>query len=199
MNKLLLSIVAATFMALPAFADDFDKTGVSVTASKGDLSFGYATGTHADFADGADVFSLGTSGPAANVGLQFISNGSTDDYRLNLSKRADLTLINLNLYGVAEAHYDFGDSFAKDRLVLSPYVGIEAPVFGVTPYVEVGYDVSSLEGDYLDFNNQDSYAAVGARVAINESVELNAQILQKMDTDFDSTDREFVVGFNIKL
>jgi hypothetical protein len=186
-------------MALPAFADDFDKTGVSVTASKGDLSFGYATGTHADFADGADVFSLGTSGPVANVGLQFISNGSTDDYRLNLSKRADLTLINLNLYGVAEAHYDFGDSFAKDRLVLSPYVGIEAPVFGVTPYVEVGYDVSSLEGDYLDFNNQDSYAAVGARVAINESVELNAQILQKMDTDFDSTDREFVVGFNIKL
>lgn len=199
MNKLLLSIVAATFMALPAFADDFDKTGVSVTASKGDLSFGYATGTHADFADGADVFSLGTSGSVANVGLQFISNGSTDDYRLNLSKRADLTLINLNLYGVAEAHYDFGDSFAKDRLVLSPYVGIEAPVFGVTPYVEVGYDVSSLEGDYLDFNNQDSYAAVGARVAINESVELNAQILQKMDDDFDSTDREFVVGFNIKL
>lgn len=199
MNKLLLSIVAATFMALPAFADDFDKTGVSVTASKGDLSFGYATGTHADFADGADVFSLGTSGSVANVGLQFISNGSTDDYRLNLSKRADLTLINLNLYGVAEAHYDFGDSFAKDRLVLSPYVGIEAPVFGVTPYVEVGYDVSSLEGDYLDFDNQDSYAAVGARVAINESVELNAQILQKMDTDFDSTDREFVVGFNIKL
>lgn len=199
MNKLLLSIVAATFMALPAFADDFDKTGVSVTASKGDLSFGYATGTHADFADGADVFSLGTSGSVANVGLQFISNGSTDDYRLNLSKRADLTLINLNLYGVAEAHYDFGDSFAKDRLVLSPYVGIEAPVFGVTPYVEVGYDVSSLEGDYLDFDNQDSYAAVGARVAINESVELNAQILQKMDDDFDSTDREFVVGFNIKL
>ena len=199
MNKLLLSIVAATFMAVPAFADDFDKTGVSVTASKGDLSFGYATGTHADFADGADVFSLGTSGSVANVGLQFISNGSTDDYRLNLSKRADLTLINLNLYGVAEAHYDFGDSFAKDRLVLSPYVGIEAPVFGVTPYVEVGYDVSSLEGDYLDFDNQDSYAAVGARVAINESVELNAQILQKMDTDFDSTDREFVVGFNIKL
>lgn len=199
MNKLLLSIVAATFMAVPAFADDFDKTGVSVTASTGDLSFGYATGTHADFADGADVFSLGVNGPVANLGLQVISNGSIDDYRLNLSKRADLTLLNLNVYGVAETHYDFGDSFAKDRLVLSPYVGIEAPVLGVTPYVEVGYDISSLEGDFLDFDAQDSYAAVGARMAISEKVELNAQILQKMDDDFDSTDREFVVGFNIKL
>jgi len=199
MNKLLLSIVAATFMAVPAFADDFDKTGVSVTASTGNLSFGYAAGTHADFADGADVFTLSNAGPVANVGLQFISNGSTDDYRLNLSKRADLTLLNVNVYGVAEAHYDFGDSFANDRLVLSPYVGIEAPVFGVTPYVEIGYDVSSLEGDFLDFNNQDSYAAVGARMSISESVELNAQILNKMDTDFDNTDREFVVGFNIKL
>ena len=199
MKKLLLSIVAATFMAAPAFADDFDKTGVSVTAVQGDLSFGYATGTHADFTDGADVFSLGVNGPVANLGLQVISNGSTDDYRLNLSKRADLTLLNLNVYGVAEAHYDFGDSFANDRLVLSPYVGIEAPVLGVTPYVEVGYDISSLEGDFLDFDAQDSYAAVGARMAINERVELNAQILTKMDDDFDSTDREFVVGFNIKL
>jgi hypothetical protein len=200
MKKLLLSIVALTALAGTAMADDFNNTGIALNVENQGVTFGYANGTHADFADDAEVFSLGVSNVLpVDFGLQMINDGSADDYRLNVSKGYSKTLINLNVYGVAEAHYDFGDSYDKNRLVLSPYVGVEMPVGGLTPYAEFGYDFASLEGAHTDFNRVDSYAALGTKVSVNDRLDLNLQLLQKMDTDFDSTDREFVVGFNFKL
>lgn len=199
MKNILLSIVALTFMTGSVFAEDYNNTGVSVNVAKDDISFGYANGTHADFADDAEVFSLSYGGLPVDFGVQVINDNSVNDYRLNLSKRVDYTLINLNVYGVAEAHYDFGDSYADNRLVLSPYVGVEMPVGGITPYAELGYDIASTDADWVDFNRVDSYGALGVKVSVNERTEVNLQLLQKMDTDFDSTDREFMIGFNFAL
>ena len=154
MKNILLSIVALTFMTGSVFAEDYNNTGVSVNVAKDDISFGYANGTHADFADDAEVFSLSYGGLPVDFGLQVINDNSVNDYRLNLSKRVDYTLINLNVYGVAEAHYDFGDSYADNRLVLSPYVGVEMPVGGITPYAELGYDIASTDADWVDFNQK---------------------------------------------
>lgn len=199
MKKLFLALVAMAFMSTTAHADDFDKTGLSGVVQSGDISIGYATGASRDFDDEADVFSLGYSGLPVDLGLQVISNGSTDDYRLNVGQRADLTLLNVNIYGVAEVHYDFGDSFTNDRLVLSPVVGVEFGAGSLTPYAELGYDISSIEGDWFDFNRKDSYIQVGAKLDVSDKLAINAGILQKSDKDFDSLDREFVLGFNYKL
>jgi len=200
--KILSVLVAAmAIFSSVAFADDFDKTGVNFSAQGEKFSFGVSEGASRDFNDEDTVFSVSYNQLPVVLGLQYTDNGNINNYRFNISKRSEVEIINVTFYGVAEAHYDFGDSFNEDRLVLSPYVGVQFGTAGskFLPYVEVGYDVDSNEGDFLDLKKKDSYAQLGAKLAMSDNVELDAAVLQKMDTDFDSVDRELLVSLVYKF
>lgn len=199
MTKLIATLAVVIGLTTSAFADDFDKTGASIAAEGEKFGVSLSTGATRDFADDARTLGIYTTSNPVNFGLQYIENGSVTDYRINVSKRGDYALGNINLYGVAEAHYDMGDSFAKNELRLSPYVGAELTDAGVTPFAELGYDWKSISGDHLNFNKADSYAKAGVRVPVTANTSLTVGMLQKMDTDFNKTDREAQVGFNVKF
>jgi len=182
-----------------AFAEDFDKTGISLSAEGEKFGVSLSTGATRDFSQEANVLGAYTTALPVNLGIQYIENGAIKDYRLNVFKRGDVALSNLNFYGVAEAHYDFGDSYDKNELKLSPYVGVELTDAGFVPFVEAGYDFKSVEGDYLDFSRADSYGKVGVRIPVTTNTTIDVALLQKMDTDFNKTDREALVGFNVKF
>lgn len=182
-----------------AFAEDFNKTGASITAEGEKFGVSLSTGATRDFADNARTLGIYTTSNPVNFGLQYIENGDVTDYRLNTSIRKDLQLANLNVYGVAEAHYDMGDSFTKNELRLSPYAGVELTDVGFTPFAELGYDWKSNSSDYLNLDKADSYGKAGIRVPVTENTTITVSMLQKMDTDFKKTDREAQVGFKVKF
>ena len=199
MKTMLLTVALILGLSTSAFAEDFDKTGLALSAEGEKFGVSLSTGASRDFADNARVLGVYTTSNPVNFGLQYVENGDLDDYRINVFKRGDVALSNLNFYGVAEAHYDFGDSFTKNELRLSPYVGVELTDAGFVPFVEAGYDFKSIEGDYLDFNKADSYGTAGARIPVTANTTVTVALLQKMDTKFNKTDREALVSFNVKF
>jgi len=199
MKKLIATMALVLGLSTSAYAEDFNKTGASITAEGEKFGLSLSTGATRDFADNARALGIYTTSHPVNAGFQYIENGDVVDYRINVSKREDYALGNINLYGVAEAHYDMGDSFAKNELRLSPYAGAELTGAGVTPFAELGYDWKSVAGDYLNFNRADSYAKAGVRVPMTANTTLTVGMLQKMDTDFNKTDREAQVAFAVKF
>jgi len=200
MNKLIMGLAILFGLTTSAFAADFDKTGIALSAESDKFGVSLSTGATRDFSDDARALGVYTTSLPVNLGIQYIENGDVDDYRINAFKRANLEVGSVNLYGVAEAHYDFGDSYDKNELKLSPYVGAQVTSLnGFTPFVEAGYDFKSVEGDYFDFSRNDSYGKLGVDVPVTANTTLRANIIQKMDVDFNKTDREYQVAFNVNF
>ena len=184
-----------------AFAADYDKTGVSLSAEGEKFGVSLSTGASRDFADDARVLGIKTTSHPINWGLQYIENGNVDDYRISVEtkKEVEAPFTGISLYGVAEAHYDFGDSFTNKELRLSPYAGVKGDMGKIKPFVEAGYDWKSTEGSYLDFSKADSYAKLGADIPMTGTTTLTANVLQKMDKDFNKSDREVQLAFKVKF
>lgn len=200
MRNMLLAMAFILGLGSPAFAEDFDKTGVSVSAESEKYGVSLGTGASRDFSEDARVLGVYTTSAPINFGVQYVENGDVDDFRLNINKRGELALGAFTAYGVAEAHYDFGDSYDSNELLLSPYAGIELRgISAVVPFVEVGYDWKSVEGDFLDFSGEDSYAKVGGRISVTPNTVVTVNVLQTMDTDFNKADREAQVAFAVKF
>lgn len=200
MKKMLIAMALFLGLTTSAFAEDFDKTGISVSAEGENFGVSLGTGASRDFSEDARVLGVYTTSSFINYGIQYIENGDVDDFRINLFKRGEVALGAFTGYGVAEAHYDFGDTYDSNELLLSPYVGVELRnISSVVPFVELGYDWKSVEGDYLDFNREDAYAKVGGRVSVTDNTQVTIGVMQKMNADFDKVDREAQVAFAIKF
>lgn len=201
MKKTLLFVVVSTMLSTAAVAEDFNKTGVAVSAQGQHFGVSVETGSHKDFADGSRVIGINSNGLPVDVRAEFIEKDSTQDYRLTVGKRAETNLgTSAVVYGVAEAHYTFGDSFTKNELRLSPYAGVDI-LTGTTvvPFVEAGYDWKSQEGDHTNFSKADSYAKVGARLSINKHAGVVIAVRQEMNTTFDKTDRQAEVKLAVNF
>ena len=200
MRNMLIAMALVLGLSTSAFANDFDNTGISVSAESEKFGVSLSTGATRDFSEDARVLGVYTTSQFVNLGVQYAEDGDVDDFRINLNKRGELALGAFTAYGVAEAHYDFGDSFDKNELLLSPYVGIELRgISTVVPFVEAGYDWKSVEGDYLDFSGEDSYAKVGGRFSVTPNTVVTVGVMQRMDTDLNKADREAQVAFAVKF
>lgn len=200
MKNMLLAMALFLGLTTSAFAEDFDRTGISVSAESEKYGVSLGTGASRDFSKDARVLGFYTTSEPINFGIQYIENGDIQDGRLSVNSRGELPLGAFTAYGVAEAHFDFGDSYDKNELLLSPYAGVELRgISAVTPFIEAGYDWKSVEGDFLDFSDEDSYAKVGGRISVTPNTVLTVSVLQKMTTNFDKTDREAQVAFNVKF
>jgi hypothetical protein len=69
----------------------------------------------------------------------------------------------------------------------------------LTPFVELGYDWKSLEGDFTDFERADAYASVGTSIALSEKSSLKIAVNREMDKEWDATDTEASVGFTVNF
>jgi len=51
----------------------------------------------------------------------------------------------------------------------------------------------------MDFDEADAFAQVGLSYGVTPTTTVNVAVLQQMDTDFNRTDREAVVSFNVNF
>jgi opacity protein-like surface antigen len=204
MNKIIITAAAVALMATAVQADNFDKTGVNINLSRDNTTFSVGTGANSDFSHEANVFGVAHDFGTATVGLEFIDNDAVEDYRLTVGKtftttQNELEPSRVSFYATPELHYTTGDSTTKDELRFSPVVGAAFDMGIVTPYAEVGYDWKSSKGDFMDFDEADAFAQVGLSYGVTSTTTVNVAVLQQMDTDFNRTDREAVVSFNVNF
>ena len=190
MKKTLLTLAAALAVSTTAMAGDFDDTKTTVEV-KGQ-TFGVALSSE----DTQRTLAVSVYSDIANFRVEQFDAGSTADYRYTIGKTFTKEVGSVGLYLVPELHYTHGDSYAKDELRVSPYVGAALNTgSAVTPFVEAGYDWKSSKGSFDDLSKADSYAKVGVAYAINSTVSLVGTINTKMDTEFNKTSRNAEVKF----
>ena len=198
MKKVLLTI-AAIMISTAATAGDFGNASVAMQAQSQQFGVAVETGSHKDFADGSRVIGLTVNALPVAVGVEMIEKDSNTDYRLNVGKRVDTLVGGVAVYGVAEGHYTWGDTYAKDELRLSPYAGATFGYGIVKPFVEVGYDWKSSKGDFANFAKADSYAKIGAAVAVSNSANVIVAVRNEMDSSFNKTDRQAEVKLSVNF
>ena len=201
MKKLLFVMLSCALFSMPALSKNYDNTGYSMSAEGEKYGLSIGTGATRDFADDAQVIEIHTNGNTIDVGVAYIDDGTNTDYRYTAGAERDLgTIGSMNVYGGGDVHFTTGDTMAKDELRLSPFVGAETSMgTNLTPFVELGYDWKSLEGDYTDFNKADSYASVGTSIALSEKSSIKVSISREMDTGWNATDTEASVGFSVSF
>ena len=201
MKKLFLVMLSCAFLSMPAVAGNYDNTGVSINAEGEKYGLSIGTGATADFSDDAQVIEVHTNGNPINIGVAYIDDGTNTDWRYTAGADKDLATVgSFNVYGGGDIHYTTGDTLSKDEMRLSPFVGAETSmVTNLTPFVEVGYDWKSLEGDFTDFDRADSYASVGTSIALSETSSLKIAVNREMDKEWDATDTEASLGFTVKF
>lgn len=194
----IFAFVAAAFLALStaAKADDFDKTGVSISVITDTYGASVSTGANKDFVDDATV--VGLSYRFADIFAvrgEVIDDASNTDYRASAGAALSTEVGVATLYAVPELHYTRGDTYSKDELRFSPEVGVSFDTGTmIAPYAEVGYDWVSYDGDFGNLDKDRSFAQAGVLIAISESTDLDIAVLRKMDEDFNGLDNEFTVG-----
>ena len=198
MKKVLLTI-AAIMISTAATAGDFGNASVAMEAQSQQVGVAIATGSHKDFADGSRVVGVTVYTLPVAVGVEMIEKDSNTDYRLNVGKRVVMPVGAATVYGVAEGHYTWGDTYAKDELRLSPYAGATFGYGIVKPFVEVGYDWKSSKGDFTNFAKADSYAKIGAAVAVSNSANVIVAVRNEMDSSFNKTDRQAEVKLSVNF
>lgn len=200
MRNIILALGLFFGLTTSAFADDFDNTGVYVSAHGEKFGVSLGTGASRDFSADSRRLGVFTVNRPVNVGVQIIDDNSVQDYRINVSSRGEVPLGAFTGYGAAEAHFDFGDSIDGSELLLSPYAGIELRNISVlVPFVELGYDFKSDDGNFLDFRKSDSYGKVGTRFSVTSNTVVSVAVMQRMDADFNKVDREALVAFAVKF
>ena len=200
MKNIVLTLAIFFGLTTTAFAEDFDNTGVYVSAYGEKFGVSLATGASRDFSADAHRLGIFTVNKPVNVGIQLIEEDGQQDYRVNASLRGEVPLGAFVGYGATEVHLDFGSSVDGSELLLSPYAGLELRNISLlVPFVELGYDFMSNDNNFLDFRKADSYGKVGARFSVTENVLLSVGVIQRMDADFDKVDREALVAFAVKF
>jgi len=199
----IFAFVTAALLSLStaAMADDFNKTGVSVSAITDTYGLSLSTGANKDFADDATVLGLSYRFmDILAVRGEVIDNASDTDYRTSVGAALSADVGRTTFYAVPELHFTWGDTYAENELRFSPEAGVSFDTGTmIMPYAEVGYDWVSYDGDFGDLNANRSFAQVGVQIALTESTDLDVAVLRKMDEDFNGLDNELTVGAVIKF
>lgn len=202
MKQLLSALALVAFFSGQALADNYNNTNYTVAAEGEKFGLSIGTGNSKDFADNAQVIDLHSNSHQVNLGVQMIDDHTNRDWRFYATSKFEMEapLIGVTAYAIPTVNFTRGDSYAKDELRFAPVVGAKYNNGSmVTPFAQVGYDWKSTEGDYLDFNRNDSMATIGAVLHTGEKTDLTVALNQEMDKDFNQTDREVAVKFTVKF
>jgi opacity protein-like surface antigen len=208
MKKLLLTTAFALAFASNAFAENFSDHSLNINMTSGDTTLSAGTGANYDFADSANVYGIKHDFGMAYGQIELIDgDNSVDDYRFTVGKLFTTASVDevtgepdrVTFYAAPELHYTVGDSFAKDELRISPSVGVAFDTGLVTPYAELGYDWKSSEGDLFDFSRADAYAELGVAMPVSDKASVQVAIMQDLDSDLESVDREVALTFNVSF
>lgn len=196
-NLLMLAVLAFSFSVSSASAKDFDNHSYAINAQGEKFGVSLFTGSNFDFADDSIVFGINTNGNLVDLGLQYIEKDGLEDYRFTASKGVFYSLPGATPYATFETHYTLGDSYDKDEVRISPFVGVKIPVGKIVPFVEAGYDWVSYEGDFLDVSGLNSYTKLGVELPVSEKSNFVVAIRHEMDQDLNEAEQQIEVKFNI--
>ena len=208
MIKIIITTAFAIELATTAHADNFGDTSVNLNLTSDKTTISAGTGANYDFDSSANVYGVKHDFGMVYGQVELIDNDVNDDYRLTIGKlytTAELDPVTggpasrVTFYAAPEIHYTMGDSFTKDELRISPSIGAAFDADLVTPYVELGYDFSSLEGDLFNLDRADAYAEVGVAVPVSDKASVQVALMQDLDKSFNSVDREIALTFNVNF
>ena len=140
-------MTAAVMVALTgtAQAENYDNTTVSMAAESATMGVSLSTN---DTSRSIDVYTMGRS---LDFGAGVSDNGTNRDYSVSVGKTLDVLNVGpVGTYLSGEAEYNWGDSFTKSEIHLTPKVGVKTSIANFTPYGELGYGLKSIEGDYTN-------------------------------------------------
>jgi hypothetical protein len=201
MNFKTLAVVGALLSTTSfAYAENFDNTGVSVTAETGRISFTVEASENTEY-DRATVtwgaFDFNKNGTYG--GLDFYLShydGSVDqvgvgvDYKIGREVTSDL-----NVYGILNAEYvtDSNDLDSGD-VVTNPSVGVSYNfndrLYGFT---EVSYAWNASDS----FARQGGEIEVGVDYVINDKLYITPSLVRKFDQQVNDT--QLNIGLNVRF
>ena len=207
MIKIIMTTAFAIALATTAHADNFDDISMNINLTSDNTTVSAGTGANYDFADTANVYGIKHNFGMVYGQVEFIDDSANDDYRFTVGKLFTTGAIDpvtgeaprLTLYAAPEVHYTVGDSFTKDELRINPFVGASMTAGKVTPYAELGYDWSSLEGDLFNLDRADAYAEVGVSMPVSDKAAIQVALMQDLDSSFNSVDRELALTFHVNF
>jgi hypothetical protein len=207
MRKIIMTTAFAIALATTAHADNFDDISMNINLTSDNTTISAGTGANYDFADSANVYGIKHDFGMVYGQVEFIDDSANDDYRLTVGRLFTSGATDpvtgetprLTFYAAPELHYTVGDSFTKDELRISPAIGAAFDAGLVTPYAELGYDWSSLEGDLFNLDRADAYAEVGVSVPVSDNAAIQVALMQDLDSSLNSVDRELALTFNVNF
>lgn len=201
MKTMILSTIAAAFMATTVSADTFDNTVLVTTVTTGNLEFSAST-TVGDSVDnylvgGGATFDLGKVGTmdskvfvfgqyanVATVGVAAVGAEYT------LSQEFDRTTVELT--GQA-AYVALTEDFGNGDLFVTPSANVEyAMTDRVAVFGEVGYTWNATN----DFHAEGGYGQVGLDVGLTDTVGVRPSIVKPFDSASDDAFAVIELKFN---
>ena len=141
-----------------------------------------------------------TTNTALDYGVQMIDNGTKRDYNLSVGNTVEMPVgFAGTAYVKGEAEYNWGDSYTKAEMHITPAVGFKTKLAQIAPFVEAGYRLKSIEGDYTNVNRDAPYAKLGTSYQLTLNTALNLDVTQSMDKKWKSTDRELGAKLTFKF
>ena len=198
MRNLIITAAMAAFISSTAIADDYDNTSLTMAAE------GSVYGVELSTNDTTRSVSVYNTNGSLDLGVQLSDNGTNRDYNVSIGKTISMPLGSAEstlatAYVTGEAEYNWGDSFTKSELHLTPKVAVKTSIANFTPYGELGYGLKSIEGDYTDINRDTPFAEIGTSLRLTDATSLKAGIKQSMNNDWDKTDREVGVKLTVSF
>jgi len=194
MKKTIITAAFVVALAGAVQAADYDNTGVTMTSESS--SIGYSLSTN-DTSRSIDVYTIGR---ALDLGAGIDDNGTNRDYSVSIGRTLNvLPLGRITGYVDGKAEYNWGDSFAKSEIHLTPTVGGKIDLGRIKPYAELGYLLKSTEGDFTSINKVNPTITIGTSLALTESTSLSAKLTNSLNSDWKSTDKELGFGLTVKF
>ena len=195
MNK--LSIISGALAALlSTSAIAADTTGYVLSAQSENYGISLGNGTASDFNEDADVLGINVN-TLLDLKIELIDEEDENDYRLSVGKTFDMEFGPVGLSLTPEINYTSGDSYEDAEVRFAPVVTASLNLAGVSTYVEVGYDLVTVENALDDFYKSDGYYTLGVQVPVTDAVSVNAGYVQNVDADWNETDEELNIAINL--
>tara|TARA_B110000902_G_scaffold264169_1_gene344932 strand:- start:154 stop:738 length:585 start_codon:yes stop_codon:yes gene_type:complete len=194
MKNLIMTAAAIAVLSTAALAEDYDNTSITMAAEGAEYGVELSTN---DTSRSVGVY---TTNRVLDFGLGMNDNGTNRDFNLSVGNTVGVPIGLLGTaYAKGEIEYNWGDTFTKDEIHITPAAGFKTTVAGLAPFGEVGYRLKSVEGDFTDVNRDAPYAKIGTSYQVTANTALKVDLTQSMNTDWKSTDRELGAKLTFKF